>query len=333
MARYQQLERIIEIDRQIRDHKYPNADSLAKELETGRRVIYKDREFLLRLGAPLAFDSSHHGWYYNNTNFALPSTYVTEGELLAFFLSAEIARRHLGSQMEKALVSAVEKISTTLKARVKIELGSLADECTFASPPTRLENERTMMLLHGAMHSARRVRITYTSASKAERTERTVDPLHLYNREGDWYLIGFDHLRGEIRMFHLDRIESARALSEKFDPPPGFSAEEWIGEGFQAVHGDSIENISIHFDAYQARWIRERVLHESQRIEEQPDGDLILHLRTGGRESIKRWVMQYGSHAEVLEPEGLRQEIGAELLRCMEQYDKKKGETPKNGAG
>lgn len=40
MSQRQQLMRIMEIDRQVRAGKYPNAESLATDLGVSRRVIY-----------------------------------------------------------------------------------------------------------------------------------------------------------------------------------------------------------------------------------------------------------------------------------------------------
>lgn len=101
MSQRQQLERILEIDRQIRAGSYPNADGLSSELEVSRRVIFNDRQFMIdRLGAPLSFDKKRRGWYYTEANWALPSALITEGELLAFFLSVEVARRYMGTAFE-----------------------------------------------------------------------------------------------------------------------------------------------------------------------------------------------------------------------------------------
>jgi hypothetical protein len=58
MSQRQQLERIFEIDRQISAGEFPNAERLARSLEVSRRVIFKDREFMIyRLGAPIEFES------------------------------------------------------------------------------------------------------------------------------------------------------------------------------------------------------------------------------------------------------------------------------------
>lgn len=72
MSQRQQLERIFEIDRRIRAGLYPNADTLAGDLEVSRRVIYNDRAFLLdRLGAPIAYDRERRGWHYTDKTWVL----------------------------------------------------------------------------------------------------------------------------------------------------------------------------------------------------------------------------------------------------------------------
>ena len=57
----------MEIDRHIREGEYPNNDKLAKILEVSRRVIFKDRSFMIyRLGALIEFDREKGGWFYTD---------------------------------------------------------------------------------------------------------------------------------------------------------------------------------------------------------------------------------------------------------------------------
>ncbi len=110
MSQRQQLERLFEIDRQVRAGLFPSAESLAHDLEVSKRVIFNDRRFMLeRLRAPLATDRKRRGWYYTEPTWTLPNLQITHGELLAFFLSVELTQRYLGTDLQAPLASAVAK--------------------------------------------------------------------------------------------------------------------------------------------------------------------------------------------------------------------------------
>ncbi len=321
MSQRQQLERIIEIDRQIRAGKYPNARRLANDLETSLRVIYNDREFMInRLGAPIAFNAQRGGWYYTNSAYALPSIMVTEGEMLALFLSVEIAQRNLGNQLEQDLRSAVGKLSSSLKGPVTIDLETLRNHYTFALPAVHVVDERLLLDLHRAIREKYKISIKYFTASRNTYTQRIIEPYHLCNIHGDWYLIAFDHMRSKIRNFQLGRVEVWNVLDEKFCPDPSFHIDEWLSQMFFTEHSDKSAQILIRFDAHQAHYIRERRWHETQQIEELENGELILHLHSGSLDEIRRWVMQYGSHAEVLQPIELRAAVIEEIERMKKIY-------------
>lgn len=327
MASRQQLERILKIDELIRAGKYPNPRQLAQEFGVQERTIYLDRQFMVdRLGAPIAYDRRRGGWYYTDPNWALPTVFVTEGELLAFLLSVEVAKRYLGTPFEKPLLSAVEKIRRSLKGQVEINLAELQAVSFLTSPSSVAVNERLLFELQRAIVENRRVKINYFTASRGSWQERVVEPYHLFNLRGDWYLVAFDHFRQAMRVFHTGRIDRWQVLSEVFVRDPHFSLQEWMKQAFIAERGEEPVEVVVRFDAYQARYIRERCWHPTQRIEELPDGGLILRFTTGGLEEVKRWVMGYGSHVEVLAPASLRRAVKEELKRTLALYEEKNDE-------
>lgn len=321
MSQRQQLERIMEIDRQIRNGKYPSADDLARGLEVSRRVIFNDRNFMLhRLGAPIVFDRKRRGWKYADESWVLPGIIVTEGELLAFFLSIEVARRYLGTSMEETLRSAVERLAQNINALVTIKLENLRTFYTFTGSTLLDTNERALYDLHQAISENQKIWMRYYTASRDEHTERTVHPLHLSNLRGDWYLTAFDELRQTIRNFAVGRMEEWKVLKEHFQRDPAFSVVEHLQTAFQAERGLETMDVAIRFAAGTARYIRERTWHASQTIEELPDGGLIIRFTTSGMGEVKRWVLQYGSNAEVLSPAVLRQDCIEEVRKLRGMY-------------
>ncbi|RLD97779.1 MAG: WYL domain-containing protein, partial [Aquificota bacterium] len=61
--------------------------------------------------------------------------------------------------------------------------------------------------------------------------------------------------------------------------------------------------------------------------QEQDDGSIIFEVNAEGIQEIKFWVMSWGSHALVLEPESLREEIRKELENMIERYAAKEKKT------
>lgn len=316
------LERIIYIDREIRAGNYPSARKLAKKFEVSERTIYDDREFMIdRLGAPIALDEVAGGWCYTDPNWVLPAIMVTEGELLAFFLSQELSQRYLGTSFEEPLRSAVAKISRYLPAQVHVDLDQVARHYTITAGATVDVNARLLLDLQQAVKERRQFWMIYYTASRGERRERTVNPYHLYNVRGDWYLFAYDHWRQNIRNFHLGRIEDWRVLPETFEPDPDFSPERHMAQSFLTERGEEAVDVAIRFDEHQARYVRERRWHETQEpLKELPDGGVILRFRAGGLGEVKRWVMQWGAHAEVLEPAELRADVAQEVRKMQGIY-------------
>jgi predicted DNA-binding transcriptional regulator YafY len=323
MSQRQQLERIFYIDASIRAGRYPTAELMAKELEVSRRVVFMDREFMVnRLGAPIAFDRERGGWRYTDQTWTLPNMMITEGELLAFFLSMEVARRFVGTGFEGALLSAIEKISATIKGAVSVNLESLKAHFSFSGPTLMSINETLLMDLQKAIREHRKVWMRYFTASRGERRGRTVAPYHLHNHQGDWFLVGFDDYRNDFRSFLVPRIEEWQVLEVTFEPLKDFSISEYMGDAFRTERGGKAFDVAIRFEEKQARYIRERTWHKSQQVEELEGGGLILRFRVSGLGDVKRWILQYGSQAEVLAPEELREAVREEVQRMAEEYGK-----------
>jgi len=69
--------------------------------------------------------------------------------------------------------------------------------------------------------------------------------------------------------------------------------------------------------------VQEHRWHESEKITEHPDGSLLVEYELLETVFIKKRLLSYGSLAEVLEPESLRNEIREEIELMRKRYDEK----------
>lgn len=319
------LERIIWIDKEIRAGRYPNAHKVQEHFGlTSTRVVYDDRRFMIyRLQAPMEYSRIHGGWYYRDTYYVLPPIILTSEEVLAFFLGEQLFKRYLGTPFEQPLRTALAKIRQHLPEYIGYDLQAEASTFAFTGGATIQLNPDLLVELNQAILSTHQVEMVYYSASSGETATRIVDPYHLHNIRGDWYLIAFCHKRKQVRDFLVGRIRKWKTLPSIFQTRPDFCLKEYLDRGFLAERSPEPVDIVIKFDQYQARWIRERQWHPSQQIQELPSGELILRLKVGGVQEVKRWIMGYGPHAEVLQPESLRSQFRAEAEKMKKIYHEK----------
>lgn len=321
------LIRLYRIFTKIRDSNYPSLDKLTEEISfelgsVSKRTIKRDIATLkYDLELPIEYDRQKKGYFFTEKcEFPFPA--LSGGEVIALLIATNMLSQFQGTPLEKSIYTLQDKLEALLSDKISINPKELEMALSVDVSVIKLKTDVSEIFdkIFKAIREKRRVIIKYHTLSSDEIRERKVDPYHIYNFQGVWYFCGYCHLRKEIRDFALDRIVSISLLNEKFSVRQDFNIKDYLNKAFRIYKGDTTK-IKIWFDSYQARWIKERIWHESQSIQELDNGEIILTLE-GNTEEIKRWVMSYGSHCKVLEPESLRKEIGEEVRKLSKLYGK-----------
>ncbi len=310
------------IEQEIRSDHYPNSRTIAERFEISPKTAQRTLDFMRdRLNRPLAYSSEKKGWYYSEPAYPLPGIDLTEGDLVAILLAERLVQQYKGTAIARQVEQAFDKVIGAMTDRVSIDLGSLAEAYSFEAPATSQLDPKIFSQLGMAASNRHQIEMTYYTANRGEVTRRRADPLHLRNYLGEWYLIAFDHLRRGVRDFHAGRIRELKITEETFDWPKGFDLGAYLKSGFAMIRGQEPFEVEIIFDEYQARWIRERSLaHPTEQREEMPDGSLRVRMRVTALDGVKRFVLQYGSHARVIGPEKLLQETRDEIEAMLALY-------------
>src|SRR5262249_27935044 len=117
------LERMLRIHQAIASGKYPNATSLATDIEVVTKTIHRDIEFMRdRLELPIAYDSRRFRYPYTGAVCAFPTVQITEGELFALLVAEKALQQYRGTHFEKPLVSAFHKMERALPDTVSLNL-------------------------------------------------------------------------------------------------------------------------------------------------------------------------------------------------------------------
>jgi predicted DNA-binding transcriptional regulator YafY len=109
-------------------------------------------------------------------------------------------------------------------------------------------------------------------------------------------------------------------MKERFVVPGDFDYRKLSGGQFGIYWGEGDIEVKILFTRNAAVYVRERVWHPSQIIEENSDGSLILSLTVNHLLELTRWILSWGAMAQVLEPPLLADKIKEEMRNGAEIY-------------
>jgi proteasome accessory factor B len=315
------LERMLRIHQELQTGKYPNASKLSRTLEVSTKTIHRDLEFMRsRLGLPIEYNGPKFGFYYTEEVNAFPTMQISEGELLALVVAEKALQQYRGTNLEQPLLSALKKLEQSLPETVSLSLSDVQQTISFRTSAEPILDLATFSDLSKAAAERRQIELTYRKPGQREAERRVVDPYHLANINGEWYLFAFDHLRKDIRTFVPSRIKSIRHTGEKFVRQEKFSLDQRLRGSF-GVHSPEGEfEVAILFSPRVADYIREKKWHESQRLVDRAQGELELQMKLSSLREVERWVLGWGGDATVLRPRQLAKSVAAAAQTILKSH-------------
>jgi predicted DNA-binding transcriptional regulator YafY len=310
---------MLRIHQSLQAGRMPNASTLAREFEVSSKTIHRDLEFMRdRMDLPIQYDENRHGYFYTEEVEAFPTVQITEGELLALVIAEKAFQQYRGTHFERPLLSAIRKISEALPDTISLSLTDVQQTISFRTRAEPILDLKIFDELAKATANGRQLQLTYRKPGRSEPEERLVDPYHLANINGEWFLFAYDHLRKDMRTFVPSRIKDVKATGKVFKRPQKFSLERRLRGSFGVYSGQGEYEVVLRFNARAADYIREKKWHDSQVLKECAGGEVELQLKLSSLQEVERWVLSWGGDARVLAPGALADSVREAARRLLE---------------
>jgi proteasome accessory factor B len=311
---------MLRIHQALKSNSFPNAQKLAREIEVASKTIHRDIEFMRdRLGLPVEYDASHNGYFYDGEVSSFPTMQITEGELFALVVAEKALQQYRGTSFEKPLLSAIRKMEQALPDTISLNLAEVEQTISFRTRAEPLLNLEVFDRLSRAVAQRRQLDLVYRKPGQQKTEARLVDPYHLANINGEWFLFAFDHARQDIRTFVPARIQSVKTTGKIFDRPQKFSLENRLRDSFGVHSGEGKHQVVLRFNERAADYVREKKWHGSQQLIELKDGGVELHLQLSSLLEIQRWVLSWGGDARVIKPRELIESVQQAARNILKQ--------------
>lgn len=235
-------------------------------------------------------------------------------------MAEEILTSKNGFVYEKDLKNAIFKVKS-VNVNKNEDLSKINDNKNFSiNYVGNMENlEDKISKINYSMSRGRSLSINYFSVNKNNLTMRKIDPYDLIFKEGDWYIIGYCHMKGDIRSFKLNRVKNLKISKDIYMRPHTFSLKEYLDKNWGIFMGDKIK-VVIKFSEKEAAFIKDTTWHIHQHIDQLEGGKILFTIYLNELEDIKKWVLSFGKDAEIIEPIELRKDIKRELEELYKIY-------------
>ncbi len=320
-----QLERQMDIDRRIRDGEFPSVPFLSAEWEVDERTIKRDVEFMReRLGAPIEYDRKRRGYCYSEPSWSIPAVIMREGELVALLLARQALEQYSDLPIGSLLNNFYEQVLGFVGRHVGVNPEQIMAGFSFLPPPSVPVDSNIWERLSQCLLKRRAVDLDYQSVSAEKPQTYTLDPLHIANIEGEWYLFGRSHYKGDIIQLAISRMAEARESEAEFQSLEDFDPTDLrklLFGRYASMQGKS-ETVRIRVDADHAPQVRQKQWHAEQKVLKRKDGSVEISFPVASVGSklpyanVIGWVLGMGSHAQVLAPKKLKQRV-TQKIRAM----------------
>jgi predicted DNA-binding transcriptional regulator YafY len=221
MRRTERLFAIIQILRRARAP--ITAASMADELETSLRTVYRDIAELIAQRVPVRGEAGVG--YMLEAGFDMPPLMLTPDEIEAAVLGARWVAGRGDAALARAANDLVAKIGAVIPSHLRPFL--LDGVLTTPERPTRVvPDSLDVERVRASIRSQTKIKLTYRDETERE-TRRTVWPVAIAYYETVRLLAAWCELREDFRHFRTDRVTDAEFTDERYPGRRDILRSQW----------------------------------------------------------------------------------------------------------
>lgn len=309
--------------------------------EASRRMFERDKQELRAMGIPIetvtttAGAETVEGYRLERGDFYLPYLRLIGAErperalrgvgLVEIAPDEADAARDALRLYEGLPAAPLAGEARTARLKLRFDLGVREETpVLWAEPAEAGPLRERLRVLTDALLARKRVEFRYHGIYRGRATDRDVAGYGLLFQRGNWYLIGHDALRDDVRIFRVDRMEdvdpNTRAPeTPDYDVPDDFDLAAWRNQEAWELGGDEEPiRATVAFRFPRSLWVARNGYGDP--VEERPDGSTVRAFDVHQVDPFLRWVLSQEGEARILEPPELRDALHERARAVAERH-------------
>src|SRR5271157_1897196 len=316
MSGMTKAERLTEMKRLYIQRAFTDAE-MAEKLNVDRTTVYRDR---MELTLEYPVEQDDEGGYHIAHSKLISEIKVNLHEALTLYLAARKTSRQTRFY-NPHVANALEKLAATLRQPMTERLLKAAD--VLLKQEKDPERVKILEILAQAWVEQKKVRIRYQGLKSAGVTNHVISPYLI--EPSIWsdsvYVIAYSEVFEKVMPFKIDRIESAALSGEPFEIPADFDDQQLLKHAWGIWYGDEEPiTVKLRFTRDATKRVKESIWHPLEKVTDTDDGGCIWSADVAEWREMLPWVRGWGVDVEVLEPEGLKEELKLTAQDLAIQY-------------
>ena len=296
------------------------AGELAQELNVSERTVHRYMSMLDEMGIPIYSERGPYGGFSLLRGYKLPPLIFTAAEASVLYMGANLVREVWGRTYDDAATAVTAKLDNVLPDDLRHQVELVRQSLVVNGLTARDYRpwDTTLHTLRQCIMERRCVDLTYRAPGRKEESCRVIEPYALTFQWGLWYLVGFCHLRNQVRTFRVDRIQETVALDQTFSVPKDFSVREHLA---RTLRTEPQYRITVSLEPSIVTKARDLYGHWMD-FADQHDGSAIVQFGGHNLDWATGWVLSLGSAARVIEPPELVTRVVEAAQGALQRYAK-----------
>lgn len=206
---------------------------LAERLNVTPRTVRRDIDRLRELGYPVVAVKGPDGGYRLEAGADVPPLLFDDDQAVAVTMALQLAAAS-GADIGDAATRALATMRQVMPARLRHRIDAVQVTVVERNAARPVVDSAVLLALSAAVRAHEVLRFDYGTE-----LPRRVEPHHLINRAGRWYLVGWDLERADWRIYRADRMTPKTPTGPRFSPRevPGGDVAAFVNARFKGATG------------------------------------------------------------------------------------------------
>lgn len=298
------IRRLFEIVYYLMNSRGVTARELAEKFEVSIRTIYRDIDILSYSGIPVYTTQGMGGGIFLDKTYVLNKSLLTQEEQQNILSALQVLAATDETKSKNLLARLSNFFQNTTESWIDVDISEWGMD----------HGKETLNTIRKAILQNSTLSFSYSNSAGVTSC-RIVYPYKVVFKSRSWYVLGFCKKQQNYRFFKLNRMREVRIKSEFFNKETLPPAPDW-----KRLEQDvpSLMRVVLRFSAQLAYRVYDEFSYAQ--IVKNPDESFLVTAELPEGDWLSGYILSFGEHVEVLEPETLRKTVLQNVKNIQKKY-------------